>query len=330
MKALLLVLAYVTFAKDSPRTNAIAEAREDIETSNLPGPVKAAAWRNIDKGNFTTTTAGSGRAKNSSSKNTAAIKIAGEFMKFDPVKKRKTAEEFNLDWILSTEFEEDMPMGNVMASRLDSVISLTLVGLGDAVTPVLPKFVSWLKIAIAQKEDFGDSPSFHQRNLNWALGMYSWMLDRTTPLDVWEQARVFDLAAVEEGAFGHKGIATDRLGDYMAFCLQSGKYAEGIAEFEKYHGKREFSANKTLKPREFGYRQCLAHIDNHANPFPTNEVGHKMLQANLEDWLSYGAYCRAATWLKIVNWDTGEKSHPVDVILSAYEDMPNTARPDFI
>ena len=68
--------------------------------------------------------------------------------KFDPIKKREVADEFELAWVLETELEPDMPMGNVMASHLNDVVALTLAGYGGTVAPVLPTFIDWLKDAI--------------------------------------------------------------------------------------------------------------------------------------------------------------------------------------
>ncbi|MGJ7610352.1 MULTISPECIES: hypothetical protein [unclassified Variovorax] len=45
--------------------NAIAQARQDIIASSLPTPVKMNAFQNLQNGNFTANTTGSGNAKNS-------------------------------------------------------------------------------------------------------------------------------------------------------------------------------------------------------------------------------------------------------------------------
>lgn len=251
-------------------------------------------------------------------------------MKFDPIKKRKVAEEFELGWVLNTQFDEDMPMGNWMASHLDNIVSLILVGHSEAIAPVLPTFIAWLNRAITRKEKLGESVDYHHRNLNWALGMYSWIAEGRTPVDVWEQARLHDLAAVEDGAFARKSLGSGRLDDYMAFCLQAGRYAEGIAEFEKYARTLNFSAQGSLQPRQYAYLLCQAHLEGRADTPELYGAGHRMLRAQLEEWLSYGQYSRAATWLKIVNWDNATKTTPVEAIQRAYEDMPTIARPAFV
>jgi hypothetical protein len=251
-------------------------------------------------------------------------------MKFDPLKKRRIAEEFELDWVLATTFEADMPMGNVMVSHLDSVIALTLVGFGAAVAPILPTFSAWLKTAITEKEKFGDSLHFHHKNLCWALAMYAWIAEAAPAADTWEQARLFDAGAAEEGIYSRKELASDRLDDYMAFCLQAGRYAEGIAAFEQYATKPKRSLAGSVQPRAYAYQLCLAQIGPGADAVGIEEAGHAMLRANLEEWLSYGAYTRAATWLKIVHWDHGARTTPAEAILRAYDDMPTIPRPPFV
>lgn len=250
-------------------------------------------------------------------------------MKFDPNKKRKIAEEFELEWVLNTEFDAAMPMGNVMVSHLNSIISFILVGLGDSVRLELPKFKTWLKIAIDQREDFGDIRSFHNRKLNWALGIYTWIVDKENAKDLWEQVRILDLAALADGAYGQSGVRAGDLNDYMAFCLQSENYSEGILEFEKNQKvAAELSSDGVLEPQQFAYLVCLAHAAGEYDQSRIIEAGRRMLRANLEHWLGHGAYIEAATWLKVVNFDIGNECCPSVAILKAYDDMPHTVKPE--
>ena len=56
-----------------------------------------------------------------------------------------------------------------------------------------------------------------------------------------------------------------------------------------------------------------------------------MLQANLEEaWLGGGQFLRAATWLKIVYRHYDKSLTPLEVVLKAYDNMPNVPRPDFV
>lgn len=251
-------------------------------------------------------------------------------MRFDPIRTRKVADEFSLKWVLNTDFDKEIPMGNTMVLSLNDIISLILVGYKDAVIPLIPKFILWLEGAIKEKEDFGESQSYHQRSMHWALGIYSWILDDTPVGEVWEKARLFDLASVEEGVYPQQEVRAGRLDDYMAFCLQSASYSEGISEFEKFYGRVDLSSKNMLAPREFAYLQCCARVNGNDVFQRQRDIGCKMLRSNLEKWLSYGQHTRAATWLKIVHWDVESKNSAADVILKAYEDMPYVIRPDFV
>ena len=64
--------------------------------------------------------------------------------------------------------------------------------------------------------------------------MYVWLAEDKTCRQGWEQARLYDKAAEADGVYNRKELSSDRLDDYMAFCLLAGKYAEGIEEFHKY------------------------------------------------------------------------------------------------
>ena len=86
-----------------------------------------------------------------------------------------------------------------------------------------------------------------------------------------------------------------------------------------------------LKPREFGYALCLHRARSQFEEEELFEAGRRMLQANLEEtWIGAGQNMRAATWLKIVYWHHDESLTPLQVILKAYDNMPNVIRPDFV
>lgn len=94
---------------------------------------------------------------------------------------------------------------------------------------------------------------------------------------------------------------------------------------------RPISLKKVLKPREFGYALCLHRARGQFDEEELFEAGRRMLQANLEEtWIGAGQNMRAATWLKIVYWHRDESLTPLQVILKAYDNMPNVIRPDFV
>ncbi|TCS32901.1 hypothetical protein EDC30_11912 [Paucimonas lemoignei] len=254
-------------------------------------------------------------------------------MIFDPHPQRKFFETCGLALILDTQFEKDAPMGNIAKNRISDVILACLIGLGTQATPIIPRCLEWLDTAISHDEDFGTSRNFHRMALHWAKALGLWINDGLNRVEIWNKVRQFDEAALmqDQNVWPKNLIAKDRLDDYMAFCYQAEQYEVGVAEFEKYYGLKTMSLKRTLKPREFAYILCLNKLNYKFNDATLFEAGRNMLQANLEEnWLGRGQYIRAATWLKLVHWEHNKTLLPFEVLLRAYDDMPNVARPEFV
>lgn len=260
-------------------------------------------------------------------------------MRFDPVKTRVNGfSEAMLKWQLATQYDPARPMGNVGCSDLSDVICAWLVGLHGEIAPVIARSLGWIDKAIAEDEQLGPDPSTHKRRLHWAKALGEWM-DRGVNLDAeWGAARVH-----EEARWGYKNrpwpineIIKSGLDDYMAFACQSGEDAQGfeagIDRFERYTGRTQVSLSKAIKPRDFGYAVCLQRAGRQS--FDENDLlkaGRKMLSANLQDtWLGGGQFVRAATWLKIVYSHSDNALTPLQVVLSAYDNMPKVPRPAFV
>ena len=282
-------------------------------------------------------------------------------MIFNPVRRRETAFEFNLDRVLRYTYESGDPIGNFGASNLTDCIYFWLVGLHQEATPIIPRALEWLDIAIAGKEEnrFGESPDLHRFTMYQAKAMGNWMLNA--------QNDKASFAAALEGLDGYcqrggvkvlgpdifnyelqkfqrneiRGIpiptkqAIDSYGgvldDFMALAFQSEQYEAGIAKFESYCAATAPSLKKLLKPRELGYALCLHHARGQYTPSDLHAAGRKMLQASLEDdWLGRGQSMRAATWLKLVYWHADPSLTPLETVLKAYDSMPQVARPAFV
>jgi hypothetical protein len=263
-------------------------------------------------------------------------------MLFNPVRKREVFLEEDRAWLrrrLAQEFEVGEPMGNIASSRLDDMIRASLVGLHGDVWPMLPSVISWLDRTIEGDEQFGESVAFHRMTLRWARAMALWLCrDQQSMLD-WNEARVFEAAywKDERRPLTQKEIVGIVLNDYMAFCVQAGRYAEGIEMYERLVGVKKIGLGKVLKPREYAYGVCLQQVRGEYDEQALFEAGRRMLQANLEEtWLGGGQGIRAATWLKIVYWDRDVRAGrparltPQQTLLKAYENMPNVAVPGFI
>ncbi len=224
-------------------------------------------------------------------------------------------------------------MGNLASSDLNTCLNVWLVGFHKAVTPIIPRSLEWLDIAIANDEELGEARNFHRQRLHWAKAIGLWMQTGKNSPEAWEKTRFFCEAAftIDKDVWSKSHIATYRLDDYMAFCFQAEQYETGIAEFEKYHGAKTISLKRALKPREFAYALCLQKTGHQFDADLLLAAGKKMLSANLEeDWLGRGQFIDAATWLKIVHWHHDPALTPLQTVLKAYDDMPQVPRPSMV
>ncbi|WP_211472759.1 hypothetical protein [Collimonas humicola] len=262
-------------------------------------------------------------------------------MTFNPVRMRQVTEEGGLARVLRTQYDSKFPMGNFAQHDLAEVISIWLVGLQAEVSQVIPRSLQWLDKAIDGDEKFGPDQNAHRTTLHWAKAIGQWLEDGSDDVGEWNSARVFEEARwrYEKRPWSTSEIIKYGLDDYMAFAYQGGEagkwlevYEAGIEMYERWADKTEISLSKVLKPRDFGYALCLHRTAR--QQFDEEDLfkaGRKMLQANLQNtWLGGGQYVRAATWLKIVYWHYDETLTPLQVILKAYDNMPNVPRPDFV
>ena len=155
----------------------------------------------------------------------------------------------------------------------------------------------------------------------------------------WAQAAHYKQAywSSESPPLSDAAIVRYDLDDYMAYCVQAGRYSDGIEMCDRLLGDRKLSLGKRPKPREVAYAVCQQKLFDRYDDDAVFEAGRRMLQANLEqDWLGAGQYIRAATWLKIVYWDRDIRAGrrptltPLQTVLKAYDNMPQVVRPDFI
>jgi hypothetical protein len=260
-------------------------------------------------------------------------------MIFHPLPQRRYYIDGGIEFVLGTEFNATMPMGNIAASKLDDAVVASLLGLNAEIAPIIPRVLEWLDYAIDGKERMGESPSFHHMRLHWARAIAKWMSSSANAEADW--MKTIDLEK-EDWSWGDKPWSTskiirDRLDDYMAFALQASRYAEGIETYERMVGAKKITLSKTLKPRDYAYALCLQQTQGQFNDEDLFEAGRRVLQANLEEeWLGRGQSIRAATWLKIVYWDRDLRAGrapvltPLQALLKAYDDMPNVPRPDFL
>ncbi len=256
-------------------------------------------------------------------------------MLFDPVRSKETA---MIDFLINTEYDSEIPMGNVALSDINMLIGDWIVGLKLETEIILPSRIEWMQMAIDSDErlenSYGDDKFFHKYNLRKHLALAKWLRRGVDSQEDWQHARsLFVDNYASSDWYETRKLRTDALDDYLALCIQAESYQAGVDEFEKYHGQKKISLKtKTITPREYGYLVC----QNKLNPVHDNatmiELGRKLLVANLEDhpWLGYGQYSTAAMWLKIVYWHNDKNLTPEQTLLKCYDNMPNIVRPEFI
>lgn len=261
-------------------------------------------------------------------------------MVFDPIKLKENGYSSEMiRFIVSREYDEKRPMGNVACGDLDNFILASLLGLHNEVAPIISSRIQWIETAIVNDEDFGVNRNAHRVKMHFAKAIGEWLLDGKNNCEAWNNARIYEEAkwSWEGGPWSMREIVKDGLADYMAFSYQGGEYNKGyeagIETYRRCTGKDgPVSLLKMLRPHEFAYALCL----QNAKVFEFDEhdllnAGCRMLQANLqENWLGAGQIMRAAMWLKIVYWHRDKELTPLQTILKAYENMPDVKKPNFL
>ena len=265
---------------------------------------------------------------------------------FDPILSRTRAfTEGMRKYHLDKQYDAEMPMGNFGISDIGTVINAWFVGYHEEMAPLLPRALKWIEMALERDERFGGYESY-RTDLYWAKALGSWMLEDDNDEGSWYRARIFEEARWRdpERPWPMREVVRSGLDDYLAFCVASGLEEEGfeagIETYERWTGKNDVELSGTLKPREFGLALCLyATRRRNFEEDQLYQAGRRMLQANLQgEWLGGGQYIRAATWLYIVHkfhvfLDEPPEDPPLtprQVILKAYEDMPDVPKPDFV
>jgi hypothetical protein len=240
---------------------------------------------------------------------------------------------------------------------MDSVVAGWLVGLEPEYRSYLKQLRAWFEEANTKDEEFGEGPHFWAATRNNAYGLCCWMLDGTTDLapyslavKSWEAhfqtegqkikrgGPKFDYAAqryedpfIRGIPFEPKGILHGSLADYVSSCVQSDQFSLGTGLYERVGGKTDISDSRIQTDLHLGYWLCKRAESGGIPPDACQTIGKRVLRSNLQGvWLSHGQNVRAATWLKIVASHANWQMSPLEVILQAYDLMPDVVRPSFV
>jgi hypothetical protein len=252
-------------------------------------------------------------------------------MAFDPISLRQHLGGHGLAPALTREFDAARPMGNVAADDLGDVILAWLTGLQDEAAPALTRIMRFLDGAIAANEHFGASVPLHMIRLRSARVIADWMLTGQDRICNWETLRRLHLDALADDAFDETIVATEWLSDYLRCCCLAGEYEDGIAEYERLHGTQPLSLAKALRPHELGQAICLHGARGEFDREAIAGATRKMLETYLhKSWIGKGQLLRSVSWLKLNAEFSDRSMAPLEVVVSAYDYMPDVARPDFV
>ncbi len=267
------------------------------------------------------------------------------------LKREKSPENIRVELMITP--EKGDPIGNFGASSVSSCIGFIIAGFADEANPLIIRANQRIDQGLASKEYewFGGSSAQHRYNLFEARALGTWLEKNELATDHWNEARRFLEAwwRSEERPWTRQEIIRDGLNDYMAMAVLGGCFEDykhgkepfeaGIEIYEHWIGKQDISLKKALKPRELGYALCRHYLHNEFDQADVLAAGKKMLGAKLsqpqpycDGWLENGQSITAAMWLMLIYWypafHNGEKlPSPVDVLLKAYDDMPDVTRP---
>lgn len=252
---------------------------------------------------------------------------------YQPLKQRKAFDEFFLESLLKTKYNPKRHMGMVAAHDLANVIKAWLVGLHHEAAPLIPRSLEWLQLAIARNELGHELRNFYRMQLVCGIATGLWLQDGRECLDEWDQARAFLEAAWDEYHLTTEDhhLEENSFEDYMAFCILSKQYKIGAEMHEKHIGKQEIPLSKVVKAEKFGYLLCRHYTNDEFDKKSLVEAGLKVLKRNLEgNWLGRGQVGRAALWLRIVYSIEQNNLTPLQILMKAYENMPNVIKPSFL
>jgi hypothetical protein len=265
---------------------------------------------------------------------------------FDPAKRRAIFDRFLLKFTLSTDFAGRGVPGLVAHNTVSTIVYAWLVGLYSEVRPTLTECVAWLASA-----DEGDEPSGGANFRTDDRGLAIWMATGHSDKTVYALAKkrwnaYFDyndprrlatkdqtaspreIAKTRRETLSTLNIGAGALGCFLANCIQSGSFADGIQLCEEIGYKGQDDTRKFQNETHFALwycRQAVAGVT-----FDYVDPGKRVLKRVLGSWLGHGRSADAARWLKIVLSDSGTTRTPLETILSAYDYLPDVERPAFL
>lgn len=236
---------------------------------------------------------------------------------------------------MATAYDHARPMGNVAIGKIEDCVFAVLVGRYDAVRPMVLQAMEWIDLAVSRDEKLGNNIHLYRSRLFHARAIASWLTDAQVSEQDWDDARVSLEAAWSNGDrvwTRHEIVTGGPLDDYMAYSFLAGPdhWEAGMEMYEHWMGSEvKTSLSGSISPKQFAYA-LLREVTGRegASTEKLIAAGRAMLRRNLqENWLGAGQSIRAAMWLMIIHRISSSELSPEQVLLRAYDDMPDVVPP---
>lgn len=233
---------------------------------------------------------------------------------------------------LSKDFEKSRSVNGLGPSAFYiycDAVAATIVGMDEAVLPLLTKAEQWLQVAMDTNEVPDRSTDVwenHDRLLT--LSCIRWLRDGYH--DQTNLKRAVDFLELhftrpETKDTVELGLSMHLLAD----CDDWDRVLRWFAENPKLHPPRSPTYVQTEAHMAYVMARQRAGLDYSETDVETAK--QKFLKRHMDGWLSRGHYARAADWLKILHWQQGSAGlTPREAILKCYDYLPGCQPPQAI
>jgi hypothetical protein len=243
---------------------------------------------------------------------------------WDPRTERESA-PFRLQFERQATREQFLPnsVGQAAMLSLNRVVSLWFAGFGDEVRPIVERICAWLEDSIARAETFGRPPSYFAALRTRDLAIGRWLCDKGEQRELFAEA-----ASLAERSWGDldaddEQLTAQYLPDWARDCVDAGACAHAIAVASRLGAPQPARADDVRDELALALWAC-AHPDDAGG---VARAGAGVLTGRIEQWLADGSSVRAAAWLKLAFWNTGETATADETLRRAYELMPGVEPP---
>jgi hypothetical protein len=190
----------------------------------------------------------------------------------------------------------------------------------------------WSRKAIETDEDLGPNRDAHQLYVKQTRAVAGWLSGSPEQLTWWaELADHHSRYYAELESRLRPNDATAVQTEQLLFRAHAHQPELAQAFFEQRLGPAATRVTSTSSATRVALEYALATRTTPPKPDVLHRAGRRILTAKLESqWLHNGNFIDAAIWLKLVYGGPGSTLSPAQVIRKAYENMPNTPRPDFL